>query len=1042
MRFIKGVIFSTFLAPLLGGPGLYAAEFEVLDRFSVDGYAVLRGSADIPGGSFTVGGSTFVVKGGKVGIGTAGPGANLHISSTSASAAQDMLKITTGTVNADVFVIKGNGDVTVAGGIKIGNVTSCTSDTAGTLRWYDGHMSVCNGTAWRQLDNQPPPTITSIAPAAGIVTGGTAITIIGTGFNQGLELTLGGAPATSIALTGAIQITAVTPAGTAGPRDVKITNSDGQYITGTFTYNPLPAASGPVSPASGTQGTVITIAGTDFVSGLTVTIDGVSATVNSVTATQVVAVAPINAATGAKNIIITNPDTGSVTLTSGFTYLAPAVTGVNPSYGSGLGGTVITITGTSFVSATGLAVTIGGAAAASFTWNSATQITATTPASTTSGAKAVTVTNRDSGSGTKSDGFTYMAYATGGTVTTVGSYRVHTFTAGSALTFATGGNVEYLVVAGGGAGGYDVAGGGGGGGLIYNSAYPATTASPYTVTIGAGGTAGGQTGANGSNSVFASATAIGGGGGGDPGSSGGSGGGGSYGQTGGAGTGGQGNAGGAGYQVGVYYNSGGGGGAGGGGTTATAAAGGAGGLGAVYSISGAAVYYAAGGGGGWLDNTGATGSLSNLGQGGNGAGGNGGVSKGATVIAAATSPSTPGSGGGGGGWASGLNANGTNGAGGIVIVRYPVAAGLTIPTVTGISPVSGSGGGGTPVTITGTGFASDVAVTIGNAAATSVVRVSDTQITAITAASSNGGANDVTVTNNPDKSYGLKTGGFFYNPYAAGGTLAGSYYVRTFTTVGTSQLTFTTGGNIEVLVVAGGGGGGSSDQNCAFGAGGAGGLIYRNSFAVAAGPVTVTVGSGGSGGAYLPASPDRSGSNGQNSIFDTLTAIGGGGGNGGLADQRPGKNGGSGGGAEHGTAVANYTGGAALQPTSASGGYGNAGGNAYPSSTGSPAWGGGGGGGAGGAGTTGTATVGGTGGAGLLYAISGTSLSYAGGGGGGVCSVGQTFGVGKDGGGNGGAGGSGSNAAANTGGGGGGGGYTSASGGNGGSGIVIVRYPI
>ena len=49
----------------------HAAEFEVLDRFSVDGYAVLRGSADIPGGSFSVGGSTFVVKDGNVGIGTA-----------------------------------------------------------------------------------------------------------------------------------------------------------------------------------------------------------------------------------------------------------------------------------------------------------------------------------------------------------------------------------------------------------------------------------------------------------------------------------------------------------------------------------------------------------------------------------------------------------------------------------------------------------------------------------------------------------------------------------------------------------------------------------------------------------------------------------------------------------------------------------------------------------------------------------------------------------------------------------------------------------
>ena len=65
----KGVFVSAikrflFVAPLLAGPVLHAAEFEVLDRFSVDGYTVLKGSADIPGGSFTVGMSTFVVKGG------------------------------------------------------------------------------------------------------------------------------------------------------------------------------------------------------------------------------------------------------------------------------------------------------------------------------------------------------------------------------------------------------------------------------------------------------------------------------------------------------------------------------------------------------------------------------------------------------------------------------------------------------------------------------------------------------------------------------------------------------------------------------------------------------------------------------------------------------------------------------------------------------------------------------------------------------------------------------------------------------------------
>ncbi len=61
------------------GGVLFAAEFEALDKFSVDGYTVLRGSADIPGGSFAVGVSTFAVKNGKVGIGTTSSSGTLNI---------------------------------------------------------------------------------------------------------------------------------------------------------------------------------------------------------------------------------------------------------------------------------------------------------------------------------------------------------------------------------------------------------------------------------------------------------------------------------------------------------------------------------------------------------------------------------------------------------------------------------------------------------------------------------------------------------------------------------------------------------------------------------------------------------------------------------------------------------------------------------------------------------------------------------------------------------------------------------------------------
>ena len=69
----------------------------------------------------------------------------------------------------------------------------------------------------------------------------------------------------------------------------------------------------------------------------------------------------------------------------------------------------------------------------------------------------------------------------------------------------------------------------------------------------------------------------------------------------------------------------------------------------------------------------------------------------------------------------------------------------TAPTVTGISPGSGPTAGGTSVTISGTNFTGATAVTIGGAAATSVVVVSATSITAVTPAGT-AGAQNVAVT--------------------------------------------------------------------------------------------------------------------------------------------------------------------------------------------------------------------------------------------------------------------------------------------------------
>ncbi len=301
--------------------------------------------------------------------------------------------------------------------------------------------------------------------------------------------------------------------------------------------------------------------------------------------------------------------------------------------------------------------------------------------------------------------------ATGGTVTEVGGYRIHTFTSDGTFTVTSGGDVDYLVVAGGGGGGGSAGSGasgagGGAGGMLASST--TISASTFAITVGAGGGGAGGTvdtqGTNGSNSSFSTFIATGGGGGGARsstttvanGRTGGSGGGeGSQGSSAsnyGSGISGQGNRGGLNGMPsdGNTSNenaSGGGGGAGavGGGGLDSAIGGsgssGDGGVGIQSSISGTSTYYAGGGGGGQAGKNSPYNSLGYAannsvpethGAGGLGGGGGGGhnnvAALGTDGTLLAGEDGTPNTGGGGGGAGS----NGAAGAGGsgIVIIRY------------------------------------------------------------------------------------------------------------------------------------------------------------------------------------------------------------------------------------------------------------------------------------------------------------------------------------------------------------------------------------
>jgi hypothetical protein len=82
-------------------------------------------------------------------------------------------------------------------------------------------------------------------------------------------------------------------------------------------------------------------------SGVKVAIGSNNATVQSFSSTSINITIP-SGNTGPQNVIVTNPDNQSDTLTNGYTYNAPTVTGISPNSGPSTGGTFVTVTGTGF----------------------------------------------------------------------------------------------------------------------------------------------------------------------------------------------------------------------------------------------------------------------------------------------------------------------------------------------------------------------------------------------------------------------------------------------------------------------------------------------------------------------------------------------------------------------------------------------------------------------------------------------------------------------------------------------------------------------
>jgi hypothetical protein len=100
------------------------------------------------------------------------------------------------------------------------------------MRNYVEANASCFGTV-------PGPVVSGVSPSTGPTSGGTPITVSGSGFAGSVTVRIKGALATSVVVVDAGTLTAVTPAGTSGAADVSVIvpGNQGATLSGGYTYS-------------------------------------------------------------------------------------------------------------------------------------------------------------------------------------------------------------------------------------------------------------------------------------------------------------------------------------------------------------------------------------------------------------------------------------------------------------------------------------------------------------------------------------------------------------------------------------------------------------------------------------------------------------------------------------------------------------------------------------------------------------------------------------------------------------------------------------
>lgn len=176
----------------------------------------------------------------------------------------------------------------------------------------------------------PPPTVTSLSPNTGLISGGGQVTVSGSNFISGASVYFNGEEIAATYIS-ATQLRIKVPSWpSAAAVDVQVINPDGQQsaiLSGGYVYTapapkPAPIVTKLTPNVGGINGgTIVTVTGSNIQSGAKIEINGVVVDATYLSSSQLRFRTPASAVTGPVPVRIINPDgQASEILVDGFTY--------------------------------------------------------------------------------------------------------------------------------------------------------------------------------------------------------------------------------------------------------------------------------------------------------------------------------------------------------------------------------------------------------------------------------------------------------------------------------------------------------------------------------------------------------------------------------------------------------------------------------------------------------------------------------------------------------------------------------------------------